>query len=263
MKASARRSKSASAPLRIFASREEFRRLFSWSIFLHAIPVSLLLMFYPAWMVIGLSVAGAAIYVWTLSTSGKAFDYLTTNYFHCGSIQASVFLYFALGYIGACYRFAVDNRAAFLTLSGAGILSWLVTAATGFSASLRVHERNLKKRFASADWSTGVYDVSSHSLDQVDINSAVVKSFPTWKLFGFCAIILSPGPVIAILAGKISSQAQYMIAIPACWGSSMLFGYFLLRIAVDYWTVRKAEIEHGIRLVISTSPLVDLRESQK
>src|SRR5690606_27669818 len=194
-----RPSESVSSSIRIFASREEFKRLFAWSIFLHAVPISLLLMFYPTWAVAGVSVVGLSIYIWAVSTSGRAFDYLTANYFHCGSIQALAFLYFALGYIGACRKFSMDNSGVFLALAGVGILSWLITAGTGFSAALRVHESNSKKLFASADWNSGVYDVSSHSLDKVDINSAVIRSCPTWKLFGFIVIALSPGPMIAIL----------------------------------------------------------------
>lgn len=242
---------------RIFWSAEEFQKLFRYSIFLHAIPISLLLMFYPGWLVLLTAFFGILVWVWAYMTAKKAFDYLTSNAFHCCTIHAMVALYFAIGYIGACYQFSEGKVSLFVALAAIGILSWYFTVTRGFAAGMRIHERFQKKRTSSIDWDSGIYDIHSHSLDSVDLNAAILGSFPTWKLFAGMVIALSPGPVVAIMAGKVSTHAQYMVAIPTAWGATMTFGYFLMRVALDYWTMRLLEKQKNMRILLSTSKLAN------
>jgi hypothetical protein len=62
---------------------------------------------------------------------------------------------------------------------------------------------------------------------------------------------------MGVTAGKFSPFGRYFLAIPAYWAMSMVVGFFLIRTFVDYWAIRKLEKERGIRLLISTSTLLD------
>lgn len=239
----------------VLESPKQFKSFFIMSFVLHAILIGTLLVFYPPEWVTAIGIPAFLFYVYSVITAKKAFDHLTTNLLLRFYLLTAGFLYVVLAYIGACLNTVPDNPVFSSILIGIGIFMWMATAVLGFSQGVRMHERNLKKRTGSINWEDGTYDVSTHSLDLVDINSAVLKSFPTWKIFFFMGAALSPGPIIAILVGKASQQAQYMIAVPVFWGINMFIGLALLRLFIDFWTVRKLETLHGVRLLVSTSPL--------
>lgn len=240
----------------VFAGQNNFRSFFVLSFLLHAILITMLLAFYPPKWVAVTGVPAFLFYVYSVMAAKNAFDHLTTNLLLRFYLLTAAFLYVVLAYIGACLNSVPGNPVFYSVLIGIGIFMWMATAVLGFTHGVRMHEKNLKKRTRSINWEEGTYDVPTHSLDLVDINSAVLKSFPAWKIFFFLGMALSPGPIIAILVGKVSQHAQYMLAVPVFWGVNMFLGLALLRLSIDFWTVRKLEMQHGVRLLLSTSPLV-------
>lgn len=210
-------------------------------------------MYYPPSTVSVLAAMILLVDLKLILTAPKAFDHLTINYLYRMTFIGLAALVLAIGFIGAVWGFSKQNPILFVALSGFGILTWFVTAWKGFAAGQQIHHAHLKKRTRSIDWNTSIYDADSNSLDSVDVNDSILNSVPTWKLLFYMALAMSPGPIVAILAGKVSKEAHLILGMPAAWGSTMVFGYMLLRLAIDWWPIRQMEKQRGVRLILSSS----------